>query len=121
MDPSDRAHFVFLGHGWTVGLAHEAALKLREAAQAWSESYPAMEYRHGPVSLAGPSSLVWILGTPDPTIADGVAFATGATVRVAEVDPMAELILIQRMAVEIAAQRGLDPDHPPHLTRSVLL
>src|SRR5262249_39266747 len=68
VDPSERDHFVFLGHGWTVGLAHEAALKLREAAQARSESYPAMEYRHGPVSLAGPGSLVWILGTPDPTI-----------------------------------------------------
>lgn len=27
----------FLGTGWTIGLAHEAALKLREAAQAWTE------------------------------------------------------------------------------------
>ena len=43
---------VFLGSGWSIGLAHEAALKLREAAQAWSESYPAMEYRHGPIALA---------------------------------------------------------------------
>ena len=77
-------HFVFLGHGWTVGLAHEAALKMREAAQAHTESYPAMEYRHGPISLAGPGSLVWILGTPDPTIADDVR-ATGATVL--EADP----------------------------------
>ena len=31
----------FLGMGWTVGLAHEAALKMREAAQAWTEAYPA--------------------------------------------------------------------------------
>jgi fructoselysine-6-P-deglycase FrlB-like protein len=119
-DPSDKDHLVFLGHGWTVGLAHEAALKLREAAQASTESYPAMEYRHGPVSLAGPGSLVWILGTPDPTIADEVA-ATGATVRVADRDPMVELILIQRTAVAIAAERGLDPDRPRHLTRSVVL
>jgi len=120
VDASDLDRFVFLGHRWTVGLAHEAALKLREAAQATTESYPAMEYRHGPVSLAGPGSLVWILGTPDDAIADDVA-ATGATVRIADRDPMAELILIQRMAVEIAAARGLDPDHPRHLTRSVLL
>jgi fructoselysine-6-P-deglycase FrlB-like protein len=120
VETSGLDHFVFLGHGWTVGVAHEAALKLREAAQATTESYPAMEYRHGPVSLAGPRSLVWILGTPDATIADDVA-ATGATVRLAELDPMAELILIQRMAVAIAAGRGLDPDHPRHLTRSVML
>ena len=120
VDPSGSDHFVFLGHGWTVGLAHKAALKLREAAQATTESYPAMEYRHGPVSLTGPRSLVWILETPDATIADDVA-ATGATVRVADRDPMAELILIQRMAVAIAVERGLDPDHPRHLTRSVML
>jgi fructoselysine-6-P-deglycase FrlB-like protein len=113
-------HFVFLGHGWTVGLANEAALKLREAAQAHTESYPATEYRHGPISLAGPSTLVWILGTPDPTVATDVA-RTGATVRTAKLDPMAELVLIHRLAVGLAAARGLDPDRPRHLTRSVVL
>jgi fructoselysine-6-P-deglycase FrlB-like protein len=119
-DPTASDHFVLLGHGWTVGLAHEGALKLREAAQAHSESYPAMEYRHGPISLAGPRSLVWILGTPDPSIADDVA-ATGAAVRVAELDPMAELVLVQRTAVALAEARGLDPDDPRHLSRSVVL
>ena len=34
---------------------------------------------------------------------------------------MAELVLIQRMAVALAEARGLDPDHPRHLTRSVVL
>ena len=115
-------HVVFLGHGWTVGIANEAALKLREAAQVHTESYPAMEYRHGPVSLAGPSSLVWIVGTPDPTIADDVR-ATGATVveRPDERDALAELVLIHRFAVAFAGARGLDPDHPRNLTRSVVL
>src|SRR5206468_12529500 len=41
--------FTFLGRGWTNGLALEAGLKMREAAGAWTESYPAMEYRHGPI------------------------------------------------------------------------
>ena len=77
---------MFLGHGWAVGLANEAALKMREAAQAHTEAYPAMEYRHGPISLAGPGSLIWVLGTPDPAVADDVR-ATGATVMVAEGDP----------------------------------
>ena len=120
VEPSRFDHFVFLGHRWTVGLAHESALKMREAAQANTESYPAMEYRHGPVSVAGPGSLVWILGTPDPTIADDVR-ATGATVVEATLDPMAELLRIQRMAVALSEARGLDPDHPRHLTRSVVL
>jgi fructoselysine-6-P-deglycase FrlB-like protein len=34
---------------------------------------------------------------------------------------MAELILIQRMAVALAEARGMDPDRPRHLTRSVVL
>jgi fructoselysine-6-P-deglycase FrlB-like protein len=119
-DPDRFEHVVFLGHGWTVGIAEEAALKLREASQTYSEAYPAMEYRHGPVSLADVRSLVWIIGSPDPTVADDVR-STGATVRVAVLDPMAELVLIHRMAVALADAKGLDPDHPPHLSRSVLL
>jgi len=120
VDPAGFDHLVFLGHGWSVGLANEAALKMREAAQVHTEAYPAMEYRHGPISLAGPSSLVWILGTPDREVADDVR-ATGATVVVAEADPMAELIRIQRSAVAVALAHGLDPDHPRNLTRSVVL
>jgi fructoselysine-6-P-deglycase FrlB-like protein len=118
--PADLRHAVFLGHGWTVGLAHEAALKLREAAQAHTESYPVMEYRHGPIAVAGSGSLVWILSSPDPAVAADVR-TTGATVRTASLDPMAELVLAQRLAVETAVARGLDPDHPRHLTRSVVL
>jgi fructoselysine-6-P-deglycase FrlB-like protein len=119
-EPMGFEHFVFLGHGWTVGIAEEAALKLREATRTYSEAYPAMEYRHGPISLAGERSLVWILGSPDPAVADDVA-ATGATVRVAAFDPMAELVLVHRTAIALAASKGLDPDHPLHLSRSVVL
>jgi CRISPR-associated protein Cas5a/b/c len=119
-DPGGFDHFVFLGAGWSVGIANEAALKLRESAQAHTESYPAREYRHGPISVAGPSSLVWVLGSPDPSVAADIE-ATGATLRVGELDPMAELVLIHRTAVALAEARGLDPDHPRHLTRSVVL
>ena len=112
--------FVFLGTGWTVGVAHEAALKMREVALAWSESYPAMEYRHGPISTAGPRTLVWHMGGPDAEL-DGDIRATGATLRVGTLDPLAELILVQRTALELAGFRGLDPDNPRHLSRSVVL
>lgn len=113
-------HFVFLGRGWTVGLANEAALKLREAAGAWSESYPAMEYRHGPISVAGPRSLVFAFAGVEPDVLEDVR-STGATVLAPALDPMAELVLAQRMAVTLAESRGLDPDRPRHLTRSVVL
>jgi fructoselysine-6-P-deglycase FrlB-like protein len=118
--PSDFTQFVFLGQGWTVGLANEAALKLREAASAWTEAYPAMEYRHGPISATGRGTLVWALGAVDPGVLADAA-DTGATIISEGSDPMAELVLIQRLAVELAEAEGLDPDHPKYLTRSVVL
>jgi fructoselysine-6-P-deglycase FrlB-like protein len=119
-DPSQFRQFVFLGQGWTVGLAHEAALKLREAASAWTEAYPAMEYRHGPISVAGPGTLVWAIGPVDTSVLADAA-GTGATIAGEGLDPMAELVLIQRMAVDLAEALGLDPDRPKNLTRSVVL
>ena len=123
IDPGAFDHFVFLGHGWTVGLANEASLKLREASGAWAESYPAMEYRHGPISVAGSRSAVWPIGDVEPDLLNDIA-STGATIVNTGsdvLDPMAELILIQRTAVALAELRGLDPDQPRHLTRSVVL
>jgi fructoselysine-6-P-deglycase FrlB-like protein len=118
--PSDVGQWVFLGRGWTVGLAAEAALKLREAAQSWTEHYPALEFRHGPISAVTDSTVVWSLGPLDDDLRDD-AQATGATVVAPAFDPMASLVLAQRTAVALALERGLDPDRPQHLTRSVIL
>ncbi|WP_175407237.1 SIS domain-containing protein [Streptomyces sp. TRM64462] len=116
----DARQFTFLGTGWTTGLAHEAALKLREAAGAWTESYPAMEYRHGPISVTGHGSVVWFFGEPPAGLLDQV-LATGARAEVSPGDPLADLIRAQRLAVALAGRRGLDPDRPRHLTRSIIL
>lgn len=111
----------FLGSGWAVGLAHEAALKNREASQSWTESYPAMEYRHGPIAIAAPGRATWVLGAAPEGLAADVA-ATGATyVEHPDVDPLSELVLAQRVALARARTLGLDPDHPRALTRSVIL
>jgi fructoselysine-6-P-deglycase FrlB-like protein len=113
-------HVVFLGTGWTLGLAREAALKLTEAARYRAASYLAMEYRHGPLALADDRCLVWLFGQPPAGLVAEIA-ATGARVRSSTVDPMAELVLAQRFAVAQAAARGLDPDRPRNLARSVVL
>lgn len=112
--------FVFLGSGWGVGIANEAALKLREAAGAWSESYAAMEYRHGPISVTSPKTLVWAMGLVDSAVLDSARDA-GAAVIDSGRDPIAELVLVHRAAVAIARDRGLDPSRPRHLNRSVVL
>lgn len=120
VDPSVVSQWTFLGRGWAAGLAEEAALKFREAAQAWTEAYPALEYRHGPISIASPTSVVWSLGSLDQTLA-AEARSAGATVVDLDMDPMASLVVAQRVAVALAESRGLNPDRPRNLSRAVLL
>ncbi|MGI5284134.1 SIS domain-containing protein [Nonomuraea polychroma] len=116
----EAEQFSFLGTGWSVGLAQEAALKMREASRSWTEAYPAMEYRHGPISIAAPGRVTWMLGTAPDGLRAQVE-ETGGTFFETGLDPMAELIRAQRVAVARAFARGLNPDEPMHLTRSVIL
>lgn len=110
----------FVGRGWTNGVAQEAALKLRESAQLWTESYPMMEYRHGPVSISAPGRVVWAFGDLVPGFAEDVA-VTGAELIHADVDPLADLVRVHLLCVERARRAGLDPDAPRNLTRSIIL
>ncbi|MGW2150178.1 SIS domain-containing protein [Nonomuraea bangladeshensis] len=116
----EAEQFSFLGAGWTVGLAQEAALKMREASRSWTEAYPAMEYRHGPISIGAPGRVTWMLGEAPEGLRAQVE-RTGATFVESGLDPMAELIRAQRVAVARAFAAGLNPDEPMHLTRSVIL
>jgi fructoselysine-6-P-deglycase FrlB-like protein len=112
--------FTFLGTGWTVGLANEAGLKLREASQSWAEAYPAMEFRHGPISVVDKRSAVWVFGDiPEGLAAD--IDATGARLVHSGIDPLAHLAAAQQLAVALAQAKGLDPDQPRGLTRSIVL
>jgi len=120
VDPAAFDRFHFLGSGPTVGLAAEAALKLREAGRAWTESYPAMEYRHGPIATADERTLVVAFDPLDDALAADIR-ATGARVLDAGPEPLATLVLCQRLAVDLAVARGFDPDTPRNLTRSVVL
>ncbi|MFI5531409.1 SIS domain-containing protein [Kitasatospora sp. NPDC051853] len=111
----------FLGRGWTYGLAQEAGLKMREAAGAWTESYPAMEYRHGPIAIAAPGRAVWAFGGLPEGLPEQIG-ATGADLLDEPgLDPMADLVRAQRLAVATAEARGLNPDEPRALTRSIIL
>lgn len=116
----DAEQFTFLGHGWTVGLAHEAGLKMREAVQGWTESYPAKEYRHGPISIAAPNRVTWLFGE-QPEGLDKDMEKTGALYIHTDKHPLAELARVHRVTLERARARGLNPDVPRNLTRSVIL
>jgi fructoselysine-6-P-deglycase FrlB-like protein len=114
--------FVFLGHGAAVGLADEAALKLREASLSWSEAYPAMELRHGPISLLEAHSLVWSLDQLPAGLDEDVK-ASGASLELPapDGDPLAELVRAQRAAIALAHVKGIDPSQPRRLARSIVL
>ncbi|MBO0840417.1 MAG: sugar isomerase, partial [Sciscionella sp.] len=69
---------------------------------------------------AAPGRVTWMFGTAPDGLADEIA-ATGGQLITSQLDPMAELIRVQRLAVSIAQAAGLDPDQPRNLTRSVIL
>lgn len=112
--------FSFLGTGWSVGIANEAALKFREACLLWTESYPAWDYRHGPISISEPGRVTWMFGSAPDGLADDVRRAGGTFVE-SGLDPLADLVRAQLVAGAIARRKGLDPDNPRSLTRSVVL
>ena len=118
--PGAVRQYVFLGHGMGVGVAREAGLKIREAAGAWTEAYPITEFRHGPISAVDSASVVWAFDPAPAGLVEAVK-ATGATFLQSDRDPMVELVLAQRLAVALAEDKGLDPDQPRFLTRSVIL
>jgi glucosamine--fructose-6-phosphate aminotransferase (isomerizing) len=55
-DSLDR--FYFLGSGPRYGLACELNLKMKEMALCFSEPFHFMEFRHGPMSMVTPSTLI---------------------------------------------------------------
>jgi fructoselysine-6-P-deglycase FrlB-like protein len=112
--------WTFLGNGWSTGLAEEAALKMREACLAWTEAYSAMEYRHGPISIAQSGRVVWCLGAVPDGLADDI-LATGANFVHFDEDPQVGLVRVHALALAVAARKGIDPDRPRNLTRSIVL
>jgi fructoselysine-6-P-deglycase FrlB-like protein len=64
--------------------------------------------------------VVWLFGPAPTGLADAVRTA-GAHVEEWAGDPLADLVRVHRVAEKLALARGLDPDHPRNLTRSVIL
>ena len=67
-----------------------------------------------------PSSMVWSFEVLPAGLADDID-ATGARFVVSPLDPLAELVRAQRLAVHLGEAKGLDPDHPCSLSFSVIL
>jgi glutamine---fructose-6-phosphate transaminase (isomerizing) len=118
-EPAPR-QLVVLGSGWAAALAQEGALKCRESAGMWAESYASGEYLHGPISVAGEGTLVWAMSPLTDVQARAIS-GTGARVHQGHDDPQVELVALQTHAVAWAVAAGRDADLPVHLTRSVVI
>jgi glucosamine--fructose-6-phosphate aminotransferase (isomerizing) len=136
-----KAHSLYvLGRGIGFGVAEEAALKLKETCGLHAEAFSSAELRHGPMALVGPDFPVLALAQADETRpgveAAAIACAEqGAPVFLAggaagpgvellpaprahpALQAVAEIQSFYRFAESLARARGLDPDHPPHLSK----
>jgi glucosamine--fructose-6-phosphate aminotransferase (isomerizing) len=128
-----------VGRGLGLGIAQEAALKLKETCGLHAEAFSSAELRHGPVALVGSGFPVLAFSQGDETRPDVESLArelaaVGARVllagssvpgaielQVVRAHPAVEpLLLIQafyRFVNALAGARGRDPDRPPHLRK----
>jgi glucosamine--fructose-6-phosphate aminotransferase (isomerizing) len=128
-----------IGRGVGLGIAQEAALKLKETCGLHAEAFSSAELRHGPMALVGPDLPLLVFRQSDETedsidemIHDvagrGVdVFVTGSATAGATalpmvthhpaLEPMLQIQSFYRAAVELSLARGRDPDRPPHLAK----
>jgi glucosamine--fructose-6-phosphate aminotransferase (isomerizing) len=128
-----------VGRGLGLGIAQEAALKLKESCGLHAEAFSSAELRHGPVTLVGRGFPVLAFVQHDETRADVEALASdlagiGARVLLAgsaipgavalpairthpAIEPLLMIQSFYRFANALAFARNRDPDRPPHLKK----
>jgi len=126
-----------VARGFGLGIAQEAALKLKETCGLHAEAFSSAEVKHGPMALVRAGFPVLMFTQRDDTRAGiqqlAAEFASrGARVLIAGaeaagaislpviashpvIEPLLTIQSFYAMANELALARGLDPDCPPHL------
>jgi glucosamine--fructose-6-phosphate aminotransferase (isomerizing) len=128
-----------VGRGYGLGIAQEAALKLKETCGLHAEAFSAAEVRHGPMALVGREFPVLAFSQTDET-RDGIEVMArdfvdrGAKMLLAGthvpgaiglptiaahpvIEPMLMIQSFYRLVATLAIARGFDPDVPPHLRK----
>jgi glutamine---fructose-6-phosphate transaminase (isomerizing) len=137
LQPASNLYVV--GRGMGLGVAQEAALKLKETCGLHAEAVSAAELWHGPMALVRPGFPVLVFSQNDEARAGVELLAAELVARKADVliagsrcpgalhlaaepaHPVIEPMLIAqtfyRMANALSLARGLDPDRPPNLRK----
>jgi len=145
---ADARLMIFLGRGISSATAMEARLKLLEIAYVPSVTYPAGESKHGPISLIEPgvpvvfviprdASRKTIIGNVMEMKARGASILSVVEEGDEEVkelsdefievptrvhpllSPMVYAAPLQLFAYHMSVEKGLDPDKPRNLAKSV--
>src|SRR6187551_476267 len=128
-----------VARGYGLGIAQEAALKLKETCGLHAEAFSSAEVKHGPMALVREGFPVLMFAQDDETRAGIEALAAefaarGATVLLAGarargaitlptitahpvLEPVLAIQSFYAMANQLSLARGLDPDRPPHLLK----
>jgi glucosamine--fructose-6-phosphate aminotransferase (isomerizing) len=140
---SNKKDFYYIARGVNFAVASEGALKLKEIAYVHAEGMSAGELKHGTLALIDAGTPVIAICPTDYTFEDSMANimeakARGAYViglsdsnsmifddhiKIAKTDeimyPLVITIPLQILAYYSALARGLDPDKPRNLAKSV--
>jgi glucosamine--fructose-6-phosphate aminotransferase (isomerizing) len=123
-----------IGRGLGLGIAQEAALKLKETSQIHAEALSGAELQHGPMALVKPGFPILVFTQDDETregtdklcaelTKRGAAVFVAGTTSLpvpdapALLQPMLQIQSFYRAANALALARGVDPDRPPHLAK----
>jgi len=112
----EQERFLVAGAGRDLATAQEAVLKLREGAWVAAEAYETEQLLHGYLAAVDESVRAFVL--EGEGLAGQRAAAAAAALRElgCEVDllptrhPVVDVVLFQRLAVEVAERRGREPD-----------
>lgn len=133
----DADSLVTIGRGPTLGIAREAALKLKETCELHAEAFSGAEFMHGPVALASPQRPVLVF-MPTDAAAKGIQQLAadlrgmGAPILIAgspdgnlatlppeqpEADAICQIQSFYALAERLSRHRGIDADRPRHLQK----
>ena len=136
----EQRNLFVIGRGYGLGVAQEAALKLKETCGLHAEAFSAAEVQHGPMALVGPGFPVLAFSQGDETragiehvardfvargarvlLAGGVVDGTLALPVIGPAHAVVEPLLFAQafygLAARLSVARGFDPDVPPHLRK----
>lgn len=138
----ESSDFYIIGRGINYPMALEAAIKIQEVSYIHAEGFAGGELKHGPIALIGKQTPCIALVANDETKTDILSNALEIKARdgyiigispennevfdywlkvpdVGLASPIVNIIPVQLLAYYLAVAKGLDPDKPRNLAKSV--